>query len=278
MSLINAALRVVFDALLYPFRELPPLVGLTLVSLATGVGMLLVFKATSDQPALAAVKRRIHACLFEIRLFNDDLRAILRAQGEILRHNLTYVRLSLAPLVWMIVPFVLAIAQLQFHYAYAGLEPGQSAVVKVTLRADRVDGDAGGRPAASLEAPDGLRVETPGVWIPSQRELAWRIRAERAGDYELLVRVGGAADTKTVRVSEAVLRRSPIRVDGSWLDQLIYPAEPPLPSSSPLQAISISYPERDVLLFGWGVHWMVVFFVLSMVFAFALRNRFGVTI
>ena len=252
------------------------LVGLTLVSLATGIGMLLVFKATSDQTALAAVKRRIHACLFEIRLFNDDLRAILRAQGEILRHNLTYVRLSLAPLVWMIVPFVLAIAQLQFHYAYAGLEPGQSAVLKVTLRTDGVDADA--RPAASLEAPDGLQVETPGVWIPSQREFAWRIRAERAGDYELRVNVDGATDTKAVRVSDAVVRRSPIRVDGSWLDQLIYPAEPPLPSSSPLQAISISYPDRDVLLFGWGVHWMVVFFVLSMVFAFALRNRLGVTI
>jgi hypothetical protein len=30
--------------------------------------------------------------------------------------------------------------------------------------------------------------------------------------------------------------------------------------------------------FGWGVHWMVVFFVFSMVFAFALRNRLGVAI
>jgi uncharacterized membrane protein (DUF106 family) len=278
MSLINAALRVVFDVLLYPFRELPPLVGLTLVSLATGVGMLLIFKATSDQAALAAVKRRIHACLFEIRLFNDDLRAILRAQGEILRHNLAYLRLSLAPLVWMILPLVLAIAQLQFHYAYAGLEPGESAVVKVTLRADRSDADPAVRPAAELVAPEGLQVETPAVWIPSQRELAWRIAAQRAGDYQLRVRVNGSTDTKAVRVSDAVVRRSPVRVNSSWLDQLIYPAEAPLPSSSPLEAISISYPDRDVWLFGWGVHWMVVFFVLSMVFAFALRNRLGVTI
>jgi hypothetical protein len=75
-----------------------------------------------------------------------------------------------------------------------------------------------------------------------------------------------------------VVRRSPIRVDGSWLDQLIYLAEAPLPSSNPLEAISISYPERDVWLFDWGVQRMVVFFVLSMVFAFALRNRLGVTI
>ena len=53
--------------------------------------MLLVFKKTSNQAKLEAVKRQIHACLFEIRMFSDDLPAILRAQREILRHNLRYI-------------------------------------------------------------------------------------------------------------------------------------------------------------------------------------------
>ena len=71
--------------------------GLAVVSLATAILMLLSFKRTSNQTRLAAVKRQIHAAIFEIRLFNDDLRAIFRAQREILRHNLTYLRLSLRP-------------------------------------------------------------------------------------------------------------------------------------------------------------------------------------
>ena len=101
--------------------------GLAVVSLATAIVMLArSFKRTSNQTRLAAVKRQIHAALFEIRLFNDDLRAIFRAQREMLRHNLTYLRLSLVPMLWMIVPLVLVIAQLQFHYGYAGLEVGQS--------------------------------------------------------------------------------------------------------------------------------------------------------
>ena len=33
----------------------------------------------------------------------------------------------------MIVPFVLIIAQLQFHYGYQGLEPGSPVLVKVEL-------------------------------------------------------------------------------------------------------------------------------------------------
>lgn len=273
MSLLNAVLRIVFDVLLRPFRELPPLAGLLIVSLPVAVGMLLVFKATSDQKALDAVKRQIHACLFEIRLFNDDFRAILRAQSEVLRWNLRYLLLSLVPLAWMIVPLVLVVAQLQFHYGYRGLAPGESALVKVELQQA-----SGSKPSAALEAPQGLRVETPALWIPELRELAWRIRAESPGDYEINVKLGDVVETKSIVVSEAVRRRSPIRVGPGWLDQLIYPAEPPLPGSSPIRSIIVTYPERDVEVFGWGLHWMVIFIVLSIAFAFLLRGPLKVTI
>ena len=54
--------------------------NLSIVSLVTAVGVLLVVRAASDQRALSAIKRQIHGDLFEIRLFNDDIRAMLRAQ------------------------------------------------------------------------------------------------------------------------------------------------------------------------------------------------------
>ena len=44
---------------------------------------------------MAAAKRRIHADLLEMRLYNDDVRALLRAQGSLLRHNGAYLWLSL---------------------------------------------------------------------------------------------------------------------------------------------------------------------------------------
>ncbi len=273
MSSINGVLRKGCDLALAPFQGLPAWVGLVVVSLVAAIGMLLVFKRTSNQDQLAAVKRRIHACLFEIRLYNDDLRAILRAQVEILRHNLTYLRLSFLPMIWMIVPLVLVIAQLEFHYDYRGLMPGETAVVKVRLK-----GEPTARPEAALQAPDGLRVETPAVWIPSQRELAWRIAAERRGDYHLEVVVDGDAESKTVRVSDRVVRLSPLRVTSGFMDELIYPAEAPLPAASRLASIALVYPDRDFEVMGFGLHWMVVFFILSIVFAFALKGRFGVTI
>jgi len=289
MAAINAVLSTVFDAILAPFSGFPPLVGLTIVSLVTAIAMLMVFKATSDQDGLAAVKKKIHACLFEIRLYNDDLRAILRAQGELLVHNLHYMRFSLAPMAWMIVPFVLLVAQLQFHYGYEPIQPGQTALVKVALSegwedavpVSEVDGFT--KPVARLEAPAGVEITSPAIWIPTESELDWRIKGETPGDYDLTIHLGQDGETsitKRVRVGGgggAIERMSPIRPDGSFLDQIIYPAEAPLPDG-PIHRITVTYPDADVWFLGWNTHWLVVFFILSIVFAFALRNRFGVTI
>ncbi len=275
MSTVNAALRLVFDLLLAPFAAWPPIVSLVLVSLLASILMLVVFKHTSDQAALAAVKRRIHAGLFEIRLFNDDLRAILRAQNEILRHNLTYLRLSLWPMVFLLPPLVLVIAQLQFHYGYEGLRPGHPALLEVDL----APGTGGGaRPKVALDLPAGLRAETEEVWIKAESQLLWRLVAEREGDYVLGLQVDGVHLAKTVRVTPLTVRLSPVRVDPGFLSQLLYPAEPPLPSGSPVRAVHLSYPGREVSVLGHGMHWMIPFFALSIAFAFALRGLFKVTI
>ena len=272
MTVVNALLGGLVNGLLYPFRDLPPIVGLLVVSLLAAIGMLAVFKATSDQSRIASVKRLIHAGLFEIRLFNDDLRLILRAQAEILRHNLTYLRLSLVPVVWMILPLGLLIAHLQFHYGYEGLVPGRPTLLKVRLAGPAEPTDL------ELSVPPGMRVETPAVWIPTLREAAWRIVSEQPGTYELSIRIDGQTYSKSVRSSEAVVRRSPLRVAPGVINQALYPAEAPLPRDAPLESIELIYPTREVSLLGWDVHWLVAFFVLSIVIAFALRNRFGVVL
>jgi hypothetical protein len=274
MSLLNGALRHAFDVLLAPFAGGPPIVSLAVVSLLVSILMLLVFKRTSDQAALAAVKRRIHAGLFEIRLFNDDLRAILRAQNEILRSNVSYLRLTLWPMLFLLPPLVLLVAQLQFHYGYEGLRPGTKALLSVDL--DPAAG-RGGRPAAKLEVPAGLRAETPDVWVAAESQLLWRLVAEREGDYELGLDVAGTRLTKSVRVTPRAVRLSPVRVDSGFVSQLLYPAEPPLPDG-PVRAVHLSYPAREVDVLGMGMHWMIPFFVLSIAFAFALRGVFKVTI
>src|SRR2546425_991045 len=90
-----------------------------------------------------------------------ELAKLEGAEMEILRHNLNYLRLSAVPMLWMIVPFVFVIAQLQFHYGYRGLTPGQDFIVKVQLKdgwemaGALAPSPVSTRPAASLQAPPG---------------------------------------------------------------------------------------------------------------------------
>jgi len=281
MSSIDAVLRALVDGLLFPFRTMPPLVGLVVVSVLASMGMLLVYKATSNQRKLAAVKDQITAGLFEIRLFNDDLRALFRSQFEILRNNFTYLGLSLVPMVWLIVPFVLVVAQLHHHYAFGGLEPGKRVLFEVALVDDwstKVPAGEEGRPPLSLEVPDGLTADSPPVWIPSLNEVTWRLTPEREGTYAIGVRVGGESYEKSIEVTDRVVRRAPTRFAADFWKLLLYPAESPLPADGALRAVSVGYPPAVIDVFGVHVDWLVAFLVLSIAFAFGLRNRFGVTI
>ena len=272
MWVLNATLDRVFDLLLGPLRWLPLLASLTIVSLVTAVAMLLAIRRTSNQRAIEAVKRRIAAGLFEIRLFNDDLRAILVAQLDILRHNATYLRLSLVPMLWMVVPFVLVIAQLQFHYGYDGVDIGRPVLVTAQLGSSLADADT-----ATLDAPPPVRVETPTSWFPGARQLVWRLVATAPGDYALRLRIGGVDFEKTLHASRGLARRSPGRLAPGVVNAVLYPSEAPLPSTAPVTSITVAYPERDIDVFGWQVHWMIVYFALSMIFAFALKKPMRVT-
>lgn len=305
MAIVNRIVAGALDALLWPVRGMPPIAGLAVVSLVTAVFVLLVFKWTSQQERLAAVKRQIQAGFFEIRLFNDDLVNIARAQGGILRQTLAYLGLSIVPLLWTIVPLVLLVAHLQARYGYAPIDVGRSAIVTVTTT-EAVP--------VTLTVPSGVRIETmTPVRVPARRETTWRLGVEREGDFNLTVIVDSARDgaSATNHVTKRLVVRgpasaetgatgtspgaasetadshaiatealplAPVRQAGSVLDALLWPAEAPVPHGSRVASIAIDYPPRAIAIAGIEVHWLIVFAVLSTLFAFVLRRPLGVTI
>ncbi|REJ86247.1 MAG: hypothetical protein DWQ36_09825 [Acidobacteria bacterium] len=281
MSFLNSVFRSLVDLLLLPFLTLPAWVSLVPISLVFGIVALLVWKHASNQSALQQTKDRIAACFYEIRLFNDDLRAILRAQLNLIRHNAKYLVLNLVPFFVIFVPTLPLIAQLQFHYGYEGLEPGRTTTLTVQLADGEEEAAAGAdRPVLELRAPDGVEVQSAGVWIPSLGQMAWRIAGAEPGHYDLELSLAGEVVTKSLFVQgerEVIARRSPIRQQPDFLGQLLYPAEPPIGSSSRIRSIEIDYPTTDVHLFGLGLQWMIWFVILSIAFALLLRKRFDVT-
>ena len=275
MTSLNTVLGSVIDWLQLPFRGLPPIVGVIVWSIPVSVFALWVFGKTSNQDKITAVKAKIAASLFEIRLFNDDLKAIAKAQWEIMGHVIRYQGLALVPMVFILPPLVLLMVQLHQFYGFRGFSPGETALLQVELAHT-----GGPRPDLVIEVPEGLHLETPAMWIPSLGEFNWQLAADAPGDYELGFTLGGVTTSKTVSVTDRVVRLSPERPPHSFMDQLEWPSEPPLPSDGAIQRITIAYPEATMKILGfsweWSFAWMVVFFVLTMVFGFAIKKPMGV--
>ncbi len=274
MGVVNTIFGRVFDLLFLPVRSLTPWAGLILASLLTALLMLVVFRLTSDQAGIRRTKNRIKAHLLELRLYKDNMSVTLRAQGNILVQNLRYIGYNAKPLLVMIIPLVLILAQLNLWFGASPLRPGDQTLVKVKLR----EGYSPLETALELRAAGGVAVETPPVRIEDEGEYAWRLRAVSAGPAGLEFAVGPYSVGKTVAVGGPALSKvSPRRVR-SLFDLVLYPGESPLPGDVPLKSIEVLYQGRTLAFLGFGVHWLVAYLLLSVIFGLALKGVFKVEI
>lgn len=275
MAVVNLIFGRLVGLALLPFRGLSPWFGLAAVSLLTALLMLEVFKLTSNQAAVRKAKDRIKAHLLELRLFKDNLRVSLGAQAGILKANMSYIGANLKPLLVMIVPLVLILAQLSLWFDRRPLQPGEETLLKVRL-------EKGADPLGlglEIAATPGLVVDSPAVRIPDEREVVWRLKALRDGDGRILLSVGGRTLEKTVSVGGRSLTKVSTRASrGSFWERVLHPGEPPLAAGTSVRSIEVLYPAKSLVAFGVAVHWLVAYFVLSLAFGFALKGVFKVEI
>lgn len=275
MWVFNTIFGKIFEILFFPFRNMTPWIGMIFVSFLTALLMLCVFRFTSNQSGIRNVKNKIKAHLLELRLFKDSLNISLRAQGNILRYNLKYIGYSAKPLLVMIIPLVLILIQLNLWFGYQSLAPGQRAILKAELDESQSLLDTEFR----IEPSSGLEIESPPLRIEENSEVNWRLLAKQAGIHELSLIINGQTFVKKVAVAQKSLSKiSPVKIRRHFIDELFNPGEAPLPGNLPVKSIEIKYPSNHMNLFGWRIHWIIVYFALSIIFGFALKGVFKVEI
>jgi hypothetical protein len=233
---------------------------------------LLIYKRVSNQEGIARARDRIAAHLYEIRLFRHDPLAVLRSTGQILLRNAVYLGHNLLPMLILLGPMLLVLAQLEANYAFDPAPVGSVELLEV-----RLDRTAAVSPAAvRLDLPPGVVLDAPPVRT-ADREIFWRLRAEQAGDHVLSLRVADETVTKTWAVGGPHRKVGVIRTKG--LEALLYPAEPALSRRSAVETVALACPERDLgLLPGGELGILATFFGVSLLAGFALKGRFGVTL
>ena len=274
MWLLNNILNKTFDLFFSPFRALNPLWGLSIISFITGIIMLIIFRYTSNQDGIKKAKDKIKAYLLEVRLYKDDMGLMLNAQKNILKHNFTYMKYSVIPMLVMMIPVVLILIQLNFRFGYSPLKPGDDAIVVLNMNKGI---NVNGIEAKVITHP-GIEVETPILRIDERKEVDWRIRAKEYGNFDLEFQIGGEKFHKNIKVTDKLTMISPKRVSSGFFDLIFNPAEKPIKKNSVVESIEIRYSPTDLNVFGYKIHWLVIFFVLSIAFGFAFKGVFGVQV
>ena len=235
--------------------------------------MLWVFGKVSNQDKIKRVKDKIRANLLAVRLFKEDLGVFFRIQGRILGFTLSYLKLSLLPMMVMIIPLILLIVQLNLHYSVRSLDEGESALVKVKITNPELLKDPS---SLILNESDGFVVETPAVRIPSEKEVTWRIRGKQKGKHTLNIQVGGQVITKSLSIG---IDKDPIssqRPGENLLAMLLYPAERTIKPMTSVESVVVTYPPLEIEFLGWKMNWLAQFFILSIGFGYAMKGLFGV--
>jgi len=231
---LNSAVGSIINIILLPFSSLNPWLAMLVISLLTALLMLFIYKKVSNQDGIRRVKNRLKANLLEIRLYQNDLRTQLRSQKELLSANFQYLLYNLKPLLVMIVPIFLLLAQLNLWFASRPPAPGETFLLKarfmktVNLEQLRLD----------LEAPEGLLVETPPVRIIDEGEVSWRLKVTGPVREPLVIQVNGQRYQKQIPTGKGRLSRvSTVRVKRNLWQELLYAGERPLPADSLLNRI-----------------------------------------
>jgi len=296
MDILNGVLNTIFNGLFAPFRGLNPWAAMLVVSLLTGILMIFIYKLTSNQEGILRAKNLIKAHLLELRLYKDSLGTSFRAYGGILWCNLKYVGHALRPMLVMIIPILLILVQLNAWFGYRSLHEGEQFLLKVTLVKEQnpleTNLEIVPSPAYSIDTP-AMRIDDeeerrgflwsllPHSWrgMKITKEIDWRLRAKDKGLHEIAFTLKGQRTVKTLAVDQRPLTRlSPLKPGRNFFDKAFNPSEPTLTKNLPIKSIEVVYPEARLNALGIRFHWLVAFFLLSIIFGFALKGVFRVEI
>jgi hypothetical protein len=272
MRSLLVPINALFDFALWPFRSSRPMIPLALVSLLTAILLLFVFRYTSNQLAIRRAKDLLEAHVLEVRLFQEQLRVVLRAYLCVLLGVLNYLRHSMRPLAVTAIPLLIIIVQLNGYFDWTPNHVGSEFLLKARLA------DSAPLDLVDVQVPAGLAVTAPAVHILQEREVDWRLKAERSGNFSVAVLVSGAPFSKQVIVSDQLVRVSRERSRASWLEEFLNPGEEQLPRNAPIESIEVQYPPRSFHLWSFAIDWVIIYLALSLILGFALKGVFGVEI
>lgn len=273
MSWIAHILHQGAELLLVPFDALPALLGLTLLSGLSGVGMLWVFGKTTPQNKIKRAKDKMVAAIYEVRLYLDSPRSVLAATGRMLGWSGAHLALMLPAFLIMGPPLSLLLVHMDLRYGKAPLPTDTPVLVKLHIP----DAETARSTAVTVDKGSSAQITAPTLYIEDEELLYVRAVLKSAKVHVLRFKTPEGAVTKRLSAVPDPGRASPTRASGLaalWAQT----TEKPLPSDGPIKRISVKHPPLETTWFWLPIPWWLYWLLVSMGVALLVGKRLGVEI
>ncbi len=266
ITVINGVANALGNFFLSPVAVLPGWLSINIISALLGILLLVIFKYTSNQNAIACIRDDIKANILAIKLYKESSSVAFKSQVRIFIASFKLLFHSIVPMLFMIVPVSLILVQMGSWYQARPVRTGDDpVVVKMKLNNDNK-----AWPDIKLQSQAEILNTIGPVRVLSTKEIYWKIKPIKNGYHSLIFQVGNKQYEKQLAAGDGFMRLSCKKPGQDIADIFLYPLEKHFPSDSAVQSISIGCPTRDSKIYGtdW---WLIYFFIASMIFALLFK-------
>lgn len=270
MSSLNHIMTAGFDAWLWLLRGLPDWLLLGMSALVIAFWLLLACRICRRWPIRIERKGRPGIRVVGLAPFELDPGAPQRSRWQQIRNTLRHGGLPLLPFLALCLPVALLVAQVESHFRWRAIAPGEPLIISATLSASQPASAAISKRSLELLLPVGMAHGAPALRVDQESTIYWRVQAKKAGVYPVRIRLDQNDVELDVIAIESGQALSPRHyLDGDWR-AFAFPAAAALTNASELRSVTIGYPQRDEGFLGLcGASW----WLLGMTFLFAFLMR-----
>jgi len=277
---IFSLLNHLVDFLVSPFHGLDPVSQLVLLSLVATILLLFIFKRVSNQETIKLHKNKIFGNFLEIAIYRDQFRRSVICQGNVLKHNLLYLKAIASPLLLMMVPMILVCLQLDYRLGYQTLKPGTSFIIEAQVAHTPTDNQPDALDKVTITTSETIALDSPAMRRPSTGQVFWQARVIAAGAPNFIsIGLPGNAQAarKDLAVDSLTNRFTPETKTMLSLGDIVS-GEDPVPPGSGINSVRVAYTPAEYPFFQWTFSPIVYFFILTILFGLLLKPFMKVNI
>ncbi len=269
--ILNRIVDFAFGNILQTLTVFSYWISLGLISSLIGLFYVPIFYFFMKRQTIHRIRDAITANFLSIRIFSDNPRAILCAQGRIFINSIWLLWYMLPSFIVMMFPLLFLLAQMSGWYQFRPLKIGETALVTVKTQPS-IDVT---KFYIQLVVPDSVDLLSGPVHVIPQNEIIWKLIARKTSSYPLYFQIENQKIEKKISIGNQNLPVSIKIPQRTLLDVILYPFEQPFKKEFPIVSIRLEYgdPIKDPIE---RYDWLLIFSVVSICVFLIFKRLFHI--